>query len=172
MLDKEERPGQRNVWQNQNKRGTEGHRMGGRRKARTRGRLASRATAATCWPHRRPGVQQALLQECGNQAPSHGPVPNCAMTPKSHLMVYLGLCPSICRTKASGCTKALFLPKKSLGHHTQRIPPPQRRPLSTWKCQFLLRGQGSVFHRRCPDYQMWDDSLEFCKIPESQIKHV
>ena len=150
MLDKEERPGRRKVWQNQSKRGPEGHRMGGRRKARTRGRPASRPTAATCWPHRRPWVQQALLQECGNQAPGHGPVPSCAMTPKSHLVVYLGLCPSICRTKASGRTKALFLPKRSLGHHTQRIPPPRWRPLSTWKCQVLLRGQGSAFSHEMP----------------------
>ena len=135
MLDKEERPGQRNVWQNQNKRGTEGHRMGGRRKARTRGRLASRATAATCWPHRRPGFQ-ALLQECGNQAPSHGPVPNCAMTPNSHLVVYLVFVPPSVEQRHQVAQKLSFYPKSlwattpsaSLLHRAGLLAPGNERP--------------------------------------------
>lgn len=106
----------------------------------------------------RPWMQQELLQEFGERAPSPGPASNFAMSPASRVLVYLGLCLSICRAKASGCRKALFLPKVSLSHqavsgggrHSQHTPPPPRGAHSTWICRLLLRGRGSVFLHKIP----------------------
>ena len=134
MLDKEEKLGQRKsgkIKVREEQKGT-GKEEGGKPDPEA-GQPAPRLPPAG--ERLRPWMQQELLQEFGEWAPSPGPAPNLAMSPASHVLVYLGLCLSICRTKASGCRKAPFPPKMSLSHQTKGCvwgwPPLPAHPAST-----------------------------------------